>query len=105
MQITVKLFATLRQLTGWSSRAMDLSTGSTLGNLLEQLSEEYPQLNLSERTFYAAINQEYAQRAQPLSDGDEVALLPPMSGGSISVNLTVFNRSVTGQASRRRTEN
>ncbi len=82
MKITIKLFATLRQLTGWSSRSMELPTGATLSTLLAQLSDEYPQLNLNERTFYAAINQEYAEREQPLSDGDEVALLPPMSGGS-----------------------
>jgi molybdopterin synthase catalytic subunit len=82
MQVHVKLFAGLRQLAGWSSKSVELPDASTVGALLDHLNQQHPALNLNERTFYAAVNQDFAQREDQLTDGDEVALLPPMSGGA-----------------------
>jgi molybdopterin converting factor subunit 1 len=81
MRIQVKLFATLRQLAGWSQQTIELADGSTLNTLLIQLTERHPALNLTGRTLYAAINLEFAKPEQVLTDGDEVALMPPVSGG------------------------
>ena len=81
MRIQVKLFATLRQLAGWSQQTIELAEGSTLNTLLVQLTEQHPALNLTGRTLYAAINLEFAKPEQVLTDGDEVALMPPVSGG------------------------
>jgi molybdopterin converting factor subunit 1 len=81
MRIQVKLFATLRQLAGWSQKTIELTEGSTLNKLLIQLTEQYPALNLTGRTLYAAVNLEFAKPEQVLTDGDEVALMPPVSGG------------------------
>ena len=83
MQITVRLFATLRQLAGWTSQPFELSEGATLREALTALDERYPQLTIGTRTYYAAVNQEYAKGDQVLHAGDEVAIFPPVSGGQI----------------------
>ncbi|MCB0087977.1 MAG: molybdopterin converting factor subunit 1 [Caldilineaceae bacterium] len=82
IQVTVRLFATLRQIAGWKEKAIATTADATVNSLLEQLSNEYPGLNLTTRSLYAAVNQEYAERTRALADGDEVALFPPVSGGS-----------------------
>lgn len=81
IQVTVSLFATLRQNAGWKERQVTIPEGTTLTALMQMLTNEYPALNLTERTLYAAINQEYAQGDESLSDGDEIAFFPPVSGG------------------------
>lgn len=82
MQIQVRLFATLRQLAGWSQQSLELPAGATLDAALAAIDQRYPALTIGRRTFYAAVNQEYATGDQVLHDGDEVAIFPPVSGGS-----------------------
>jgi molybdopterin synthase catalytic subunit len=82
MQITVRLFATLRQVAGWSNQPLDVPEGATLREALAAIDARYPQLNIGTRTYYAAINQEYAKSDQVLHEGDEVAIFPPVSGGA-----------------------
>lgn len=82
MQIHVRLFATLRQLAGWSRQTLELPAGATLDDALVAIDEHFPALTISRRTFYAAVNQEYAKGDQVLCEGDEVAIFPPVSGGS-----------------------
>jgi molybdopterin converting factor subunit 1 len=86
MQITVRLFATLRQLAGWKEKIIDLAEPTTVAELMTKLAAEYPGLNLTERTLYAAVNMEYAQQERSLQDGDEVAFFPPVSGGAYTQN-------------------
>ena len=74
MHVTVKLFAGLRELAGWSEREVDASTVADVWAALG-LGEEPPGL-------LYAVNQEYAERDRPLADGDEVAVIPPVSGGA-----------------------
>lgn len=81
MEIHVQLFAGLRQAAGFKERTVTLEPGSNVTQLLTQLQAELTGLDLLSRTFYVAVNQEYANRETPLADGDEVALLPPVSGG------------------------
>ncbi|GIV72826.1 MULTISPECIES: molybdopterin converting factor subunit 1 [Caldilinea] len=82
MQIQVRLFATLRQLAGWSQQTIEVPEGTTLEQALAIIDERFPALTISKRTFYAAVNQEYAKGDQVLHAGDEVAIFPPVSGGS-----------------------
>ncbi|GIV80149.1 MAG: molybdenum cofactor biosynthesis protein D/E [Litorilinea sp.] len=82
MEVTVKLFATLRQQAGWSERRIDLPTEATLQDLLSRLEEEHENLTFAGRPVYAAVNQEYAHLDRILAPGDEVALFPPVSGGT-----------------------
>jgi molybdopterin synthase catalytic subunit len=81
MEIRVRLFATLRQLAGWSQQPLELPDGATLDAALAAIDQRYPALTIGRRTFYAAVNQEYAKGEQVLHDGDEVAIFPPVSGG------------------------
>ena len=81
MQVTVKLFATLRQQAGWSERAIELPMDATVADLLVAV-EEDTELVLVGRPVYVAVNQEYAESTSQMHDGDVVALFPPVSGGT-----------------------
>ena len=80
MQVTIKLFAALRERAGWSQREIELPAGATLADV-------WPALALGDEPPGVAYarNREYAERAAALADGDEVALIPPVSGGTFSV--------------------
>ena len=74
MRVTVRLFAGLRERAGWSEREVEASTVGDVWLALD-LGEEPAGL-------LYAVNLEYAERSAPLSDGDEVAVIPPVSGGA-----------------------
>jgi molybdopterin synthase catalytic subunit len=82
IRVRVKLFATLRQQAGWSEQSVEIADGSTLGDLMAQLMKASPDLKLTGRAVYAAVNQGYAKGDRVLVDGDEVAIFPPVSGGA-----------------------
>ena len=77
MSVTVRLFAGLREQAGWSSREVSAVT----------VADVWPALGLGDEPegLLYAVNREYAERGQELQDGDEVALIPPVSGGSFRV--------------------
>ena len=79
MKVTVKLFAGLRERAGWSER--DLDGVGVVGDIWSALGlgDEPPGL-------LYAVNLEYAQKGRPLADGDEVALIPPVSGGAFTLS-------------------
>ena len=81
MRVTVRLFARLRDITGASELARDLVPGATIGDVWRQLASEFPELAGYERSISTAINADYARMTQPVHDGDEIAFLPPVSGG------------------------
>ena len=74
MRVTVRLFAGLRERAGWSERELEAAS----------IGEIWSQLGLGEEPagLLYAVNQEYADRSTGLSDGDEVAIIPPVSGGA-----------------------
>lgn len=80
MRITVRLFAALRERAGWSERELDVPDGAAVADVWSQLElgDEPPGLAY-------ARNREYASRADALADGDEVAVIPPVSGGTFRV--------------------
>jgi len=81
MKITIRYFAGHRDITRQAEERLDLEAGATVGTLWELLVERYPRLNgYSGRLLYA-INQEFATLATELHDGDEIAFIPPVSGG------------------------
>lgn len=81
MRVTVKLFARLRDLVGTAELVRELEAGATVRTLWTQLSTEFPSIASYERSISAAVNADYARMDRPLSDGDDVAFLPPVSGG------------------------
>jgi molybdopterin converting factor subunit 1 len=81
MRVTIRLFARLRDIAGASELSRDLASGATIGDLWRQLATEFPELARYERSISTAINADYARMDQIVGDGDEVAFLPPVSGG------------------------
>ena len=81
MRVTVRLFARLRDITGASELSRDLASGATIGDLWRQLAGEFPELARYERSISTAINADYARMDQVVGEGDEIAFLPPVSGG------------------------
>ena len=75
MKVRVRLFAGLRERAGWSEREVEGVT---------HLEDVWPTLSLGPEPagLLYAVNKEYATRDRPLADGDEVALIPPVSGGA-----------------------
>ena len=81
MRVTVRLFARLRDITGTAELARDIAPGATIGDLWHKLAGEFPELASYERSISSAINADYARMDQVVGDGDEIAFLPPVSGG------------------------
>jgi molybdopterin converting factor subunit 1 len=81
MQCRVKLFARARDLAGADEIAVALPESATVADLRRALASGYPVLaGLLERSALAVDN-EFANNAQPVRPGVEIALLPPVSGG------------------------
>ena len=72
--MSVRLFAALRERAGWSAREVDAAS----------VADVWPALGLGEEPagLLYAVNKAYADRDRPLADGDEVAVIPPVSGGA-----------------------
>ena len=81
MRVTVRLFARLRDIAGTAELARDVGPGATIGSIWRELVGEFPELARYERSISTAVNADYARMDQPVGDGDEVAFLPPVSGG------------------------
>ena len=81
MRVTVRLFARLRDLAGSGELVRDVATPATVETVWRALVEEMPTLRDYERTMSVAVNADYAKMSAKVNDGDEVAFLPPVSGG------------------------
>jgi molybdopterin converting factor subunit 1 len=81
MTLTVRLFARARDLAGADALSVELPAGATAAELRRRLAAQCPRLApLLERSALA-VDDEFADDAQPLDGAREVALLPPVSGG------------------------
>jgi molybdopterin converting factor subunit 1 len=81
VRVTVRLFARLRDIAGAAELSREVGAGATIGSVWRQLVQEYPELAGYERSISTAVNADYARMDQAVCDGDEVAFLPPVSGG------------------------
>lgn len=82
MRVRVLFFGVLKDLAGKSSDVLDLQDGVSLRDLLAHYETQIPRLKETLPSIALAVNQEYADPDATLKAGDEVALLPPVSGGS-----------------------
>jgi MoaE-MoaD fusion protein len=80
MRVQIRLFAGLRERAGASEVALDLPEGARVADALAQLQHVTGDLPV-----VMAVNREYADERLPLAPGDELALIPPVSGGSVGV--------------------
>lgn len=81
MRVTLKLFARLRDIAGTADMTRDVEVGATVRTLWRQFAAEFPEVASYERSISTAVNADYARMDRVLTDGDEVAFLPPVSGG------------------------
>ena len=81
MRVTVRLFARLRDLAGSGELVRDVPDPATVQTVWRSLVSDMPALADYERTMSVAVNADYARMTAPVRDGDEVAFLPPVSGG------------------------
>ena len=79
--IRVKLFAILRERAGSRELELTRAEGSTVGDASSALAKKIPALEQHLSRVAYAVNQSYVDRSTVLRDGDELALIPPVSGG------------------------
>jgi MoaE-MoaD fusion protein len=82
MQVRVLFFGMLKDLAGGGSEKIELPDGATVGDLLAHYRGKISRLRDYENSLALAVNREYASRDTRLGPDDEVALLPPVSGGA-----------------------
>src|SRR5205807_7769150 len=82
MNVRIVLFAKPRELVGQPNLELALPAGATAADAWSQLSSRYD-LGPLPRSFRCAVNSEYAGWNDPLKEGDELAVIPPVSGGAI----------------------
>ena len=82
MQVSVLFFGMARDLTGVAQQSLEVPEGESLGNLWGTCEARFPRLSEIAGSLVTAVNQEIADRSRRLCDGDEVAFLPPVSGGA-----------------------
>ena len=81
MNVRVRLFASLREKAGCDRRSVDLPDGASVEEAWSRLAQEQPQLAAHRASLTVAVNRRYAPFDTRLQDGDEVAFIPPVSGG------------------------
>ena len=81
MRVNIRLFARLRDLAGSGELVRDVPGPATVQSVWKALVLEMPALGEYERAMSVAVNADYARMSAPVSEGDEVAFLPPVSGG------------------------
>ncbi len=104
MHINVLFFGILRDLAGRESEAVSLPDGATIADLLAHCETQIPRLKPYLGAVAAAINEEYSARSRQLHDQDEVALLPPVSGGGAAraelVRVPIDSQAVVSAVQR-----
>jgi molybdopterin converting factor subunit 1 len=82
MNVEVRLFASYREAAGVGQLLLELPEGATVRDAIARVTKEHP-LVAEGRQLVIAKNREYVTPDAPLADGDEIALIPPVSGGAV----------------------
>ena len=81
MRVRVLFFGRLKEIVGRAEDEAELSDGSRVEDLFARYGNRYPEFARFRASVVASVNQEFAEWRAPLASGDEVAFLPPVSGG------------------------
>lgn len=99
MRISVRFFAALRERVGAAERELELAAGARAGDVWAAV----PELGAEPPGILYALNQEYVAAGTELADGDELALIPPVSGGDIRLTADPIDlAAVTAEAADER---
>jgi len=82
MRVRVLFFGRLKDIVGKAEEQTDLSEGARVEDLFERYGRTFPELARFRTSVVASVNQEFTEWRAPLTAGDEVAFLPPVSGGA-----------------------
>jgi molybdopterin synthase catalytic subunit len=88
VKVRVKLFASVKDIVGWREMMLDLPEGTTAAELLHRFAADHPRLQALQPSLLLAVNREYVDATRVLKDGDEVAFIPPVSGGTDLYEIT-----------------
>jgi molybdopterin converting factor subunit 1 len=81
MRLDVRFFALYRERAGRSQASLELPEGATVDDLTTEVRRQFPRLAPPEVKIVVAVNTDYAQPDTVLHEGDEICLIPPVSGG------------------------
>ena len=81
MNVKVLYFASCRDIVGTGEQEMPLEDGVTVADLISEIASEHVRFVDMAPSLMVSVNQEYVERDTVLGDGDEVAFIPPVSGG------------------------
>lgn len=81
MRVTVRLFARLRELAGAGTITVDVAEPATVAAVWQAVAAAAPALAPFERALSCAVNANFSRMSHPVTAGDDVAFLPPVSGG------------------------
>src|SRR5579871_6360385 len=82
VRVRVLFFGMLKDIVGRSEDQVELEDGAQLGSVFERYAQQFPKLGQLASSIVLACNQQFSDRAAVVRDGDEIAFLPPVSGGS-----------------------
>jgi molybdopterin converting factor subunit 1 len=89
VRIRVLFFGVLRDIVGLREDSVEIPDGGRLGSVFEHYAGRFPRLRDMSSSLVLALNQSFSEASAPLSEGDEVAFLPPVSGGSAPFSQVV----------------
>jgi len=92
MHVRLLFFATLKDIVGAREMQLEVPAGATVADVLTHLERSYPRMKDYRPVVLTAINEEYVDKSTPVSDGDEVAIFPPVSGGEIGADILMISR-------------
>jgi molybdopterin synthase catalytic subunit len=82
VRVKVLFFGQLKDIAGRSEDSVEVQAGATLESLFDHYAAQFPRMRDLRPSIVIARNQQFAASATPVSEGDEIAFLPPVSGGS-----------------------
>jgi len=97
MQVKVLFFGQLKDVVGAAEERVELPERARVADLVSRYRQRFPRWEEFQPSIAVAVNQEYADSAAPLSGGDEVAFLPPVSGGEHRDCVELTQDSIPGQ--------
>ena len=85
ISVNVLFFAGAKDLTGVESNILKISSNSSINRILEAIIEKYQSIQKIRNSVIIAVNQEYHSEEEiiTLKEGDEIAVIPPISGGNL----------------------
>ena len=82
VRVKVLFFGMLKDIVGLGEDHIEVSDGARVESIFQRYAHDFPRLNDLESSIVLACNQEFCDRSSPVQEGDEIAFLPPVSGGS-----------------------